>query len=411
MKVAVVGATGLVGSKMLEVLAQRNFPVTELIPVASEKSVGKTILFKDIPFSVCDYRTAIDAAPALALFSAGGSTSLELAPRFAEAGITVIDNSSAWRMDPRVPLIVPEVNPDAVSGYDKLNIVANPNCSTAQLVVALKPLHEKAVIKRVVVSTYQSVSGAGKEAMDELFTQTRALLTTGEVKVNKFPKRIAFNLIPHIDVFMNDGFTKEEWKMSEETKKTSVNMPRAIILSMAISTILYVLISVVAVKYIPIDQLKNSNAPLSLVFGTVTSSPAWIITIIALTATAGGVLAHVLSGSRLLYGMAEAGWLNKRLAVVHESRKTPTFAILVVVLLSSVLAIFLDLTFLASATSYLILIIFSLVNTSLIRIKLFRRKRKKGVFTVPALVPVMGLIFCLILIFTQTIDLIKHLAK
>jgi hypothetical protein len=199
--------------------------------------------------------------------------------------------------------------------------------------------------------------------------------------------------------------------LSEETKKTSVNMPRAIILSMAISTILYVLISVVAVKYIPIDQLKNSNAPLSLVFGTVTSSPAWIITIIALTATAGGVLAHVLSGSRLLYGMAEAGWLNKRLAVVHESRKTPTFAILVVVLLSSVLAIFLDLTFLASATSYLILIIFSLVNTSLIRIKLFRRKRKKGVFTVPALVPVMGLIFCLILIFTQTIDLIKHLAK
>jgi aspartate-semialdehyde dehydrogenase len=212
MKVAVVGATGLVGSKMLEVLAQRNFPVTELIPVASEKSVGKTILFKDIPFSVCDYRQAIDAAPALALFSAGGSTSLELAPRFAEAGITVIDNSSAWRMDPDKKLVVPEVNGQVLTAADK--IIANPNCSTIQLVVVLKPLHEKYRIKRIVVSTYQSVTGTGVNAVNQLMNERKGV--EGPMAY-KYP--IDLNAIPHIDSFLENGYTKEEMKMTNETKK------------------------------------------------------------------------------------------------------------------------------------------------------------------------------------------------
>jgi aspartate-semialdehyde dehydrogenase len=217
MKVAVVGATGLVGSKMLEVLAQRNFPVTELIPVASEKSVGKTILFKDIPFSVCDYRQAIDAAPALALFSAGGSTSLELAPRFAEAGITVIDNSSAWRMDPDKKLVVPEVNGQVLTAADK--IIANPNCSTIQLVCALNPLHQAAGLKRVVVSTYQSVSGAGQKGLSELSEQVTALFSQQQVEAKHFPHQIAFNCIPQIDLFEDNGYTKEEMKVIRESRK------------------------------------------------------------------------------------------------------------------------------------------------------------------------------------------------
>jgi aspartate-semialdehyde dehydrogenase len=212
MKVAVVGATGLVGSKMLEVLAQRNFPVTELIPVASEKSVGKTVYFKNKPFTVCDFRQAIDAAPALALFSAGGSTSLELAPQFAASGITVIDNSSAWRMDQDKKLVVPEVNGQVLTATDK--IIANPNCSTIQLVVVLKPLHEKYCIKRVVVSTYQSVTGTGVNAVNQLMNERKGV--DGPMAY-KYP--IDLNAIPHIDSFLENGYTKEEMKMTNETKK------------------------------------------------------------------------------------------------------------------------------------------------------------------------------------------------
>ncbi len=212
MKVAVVGATGLVGGKMLEVLAQRNFPVTELIPVASEKSVGKTVHFKNMPFAVCDHRQAIEAAPALALFSAGGSTSLELAPLFAEAGITVIDNSSAWRMNPDKKLVVPEVNGHVLTKNDK--IIANPNCSTIQLVVVLKPLHEKYRIKRIVVSTYQSVTGTGVNAVNQLMNERKGV--DGPMAY-KYP--IDLNAIPHIDSFLENGYTKEEMKMTNETKK------------------------------------------------------------------------------------------------------------------------------------------------------------------------------------------------
>jgi len=218
MKVAVVGATGLVGTKMLQVLAERNFPVTELIPVASEKSVGKEIIFKGKPYKVVSMTDAIAARPAVALFSAGGSTSLEWAPRFAEAGITVIDNSSAWRMDPAKPLVVPEINADVLTASDK--IIANPNCSTIQMVVALNPLHHKYGIKRIVVSTYQSVTGTGVKAVDQLQGE-RVKAVKGEDSgypmAYKYP--IDLNVIPQIDVFLDNGYTKEEMKMVNETKK------------------------------------------------------------------------------------------------------------------------------------------------------------------------------------------------
>lgn len=212
MKIAVVGATGLVGTKMLQVLAERNFPVTELLPVASERSIGKEVEFRGKPCKVVSMEDAIAAAPAIALFSAGGSTSLEWAPRFAEAGITVIDNSSAWRMDPSKPLIVPEVNAHVLRPEDK--IIANPNCSTIQMVVALNPLHNRYRIKRVVVSTYQSVTGTGKKAVDQLFNERQG--KEGEMA---YKYRIDLNAIPQIDVFLENGYTKEEMKMVNETRK------------------------------------------------------------------------------------------------------------------------------------------------------------------------------------------------
>lgn len=218
MKVAVVGATGLVGTKMLQVLAERNFPVTELIPVASEKSVGKEVSFKGKQYKVVSMTDAIAAKPAVALFSAGGGTSLEWAPKFAEAGITVIDNSSAWRMDPTKKLVVPEINADALTKDDK--IIANPNCSTIQMVVALNPLHKKYKSTRIVVSTYQSVTGTGVKAVDQLMGE-RALAVKGEQSAYpmayKYP--IDLNVIPQIDVFLDNGYTKEEMKMVLETKK------------------------------------------------------------------------------------------------------------------------------------------------------------------------------------------------
>ena len=218
-KVAVVGATGNVGREMLDILAERDFPADEVVAVASRRSQGVECSFGDKTLKVkaLDHFDFSDVD--ICLMSAGGAVSKEWSPKIAAQGAVVIDNSSAWRMDPDVPLIVPEVNADAVAGFTKKNIIANPNCSTAQLVVALKPLHDKAKIKRVVVATYQSVSGAGKEAMDELFSQSKAVFTLDEVESKKFPKRIAFNVIPHIDVFMEDGYTKEEWKMMVETKK------------------------------------------------------------------------------------------------------------------------------------------------------------------------------------------------
>ncbi len=212
MKVVVVGATGLVGSKMLQVLAERNFPVDELIPVASEKSIGKEVSFKGKQYKIVSADDAIATKPNVAIFSAGGSTSLELAPRFAEAGITVIDNSSAWRMDPSKKLVVPEVNAAVLTPQDK--IIANPNCSTIQLVVVLKPLHEKYRIKRVVVSTYQSVTGTGVKAVAQLMNERKGI--EGEMAY-KYP--IDLNAIPHIDVFLDNGYTKEEMKMTNETKK------------------------------------------------------------------------------------------------------------------------------------------------------------------------------------------------
>jgi aspartate-semialdehyde dehydrogenase len=218
-KVAVVGATGNVGREILDILAERNFPADEVVAVASRRSHGVECSFGDKTLKVkaLDHFDFSDVD--ICLMSAGGAVSKEWSPKIAAQGAVVIDNSSAWRMDPDVPLIVPEVNADAVTGFTKKNIIANPNCSTAQLVVALKPLHDKAKIKRVVVATYQSVSGAGKDAMDELFSQSKAVFTLDEVQTKKFPKRIAFNVIPHIDVFMEDGYTKEEWKMVVETKK------------------------------------------------------------------------------------------------------------------------------------------------------------------------------------------------
>jgi aspartate-semialdehyde dehydrogenase len=218
-KVAVVGATGNVGRAMLEILAERQFPTDEVVALASRRSLGVEVSFGDaiLKTKALDHYDFSDVD--ICLMSAGGSVSKEWSPKIAAAGAVVIDNSSAWRYDAEVPLIVPEVNADAVAGFRKKGIIANPNCSTAQLVVALKPLHDRAKIKRVVVATYQSVSGAGKEAMDELFAQTKAVYTASEIETKKFPKRIAFNLIPHIDVFMEDGYTKEEWKMMAETKK------------------------------------------------------------------------------------------------------------------------------------------------------------------------------------------------
>jgi len=212
MKVAVVGATGLVGTKMMQILAERNFPVSELIPVASEKSVGKMVSFKGKEYPVVSMESAIAARPAIALFSAGGSTSLEWAPKFAEAGIPVIDNSSAWRMDPDKKLVVPEVNAHVLTAADK--IIANPNCSTIQMVVALYPLHQQYTIKRIVVSTYQSVTGTGKKAVDQLFNERKGI--AGEMAY-KYP--IDLNAIPQIDVFLENGYTKEEMKMVKETKK------------------------------------------------------------------------------------------------------------------------------------------------------------------------------------------------
>ena len=213
MKIAVVGATGLVGSEILKVLEERNFPVSELIPVASERSVGKQVTFKGKPVTVVSYDDAIAAQPAIAIFSAGGSTSLELAPKFAEAGITVIDNSSAWRMDPIKKLVVPEVNAHVLTKADK--IIANPNCSTIQMVVVLEPLHKRYGIKRVVVSTYQSVTGTGKAAVDQLFAEREG--REGVEKV--YPHPIDLNVLPHIDVFLENGYTKEEMKMVKETTK------------------------------------------------------------------------------------------------------------------------------------------------------------------------------------------------
>jgi aspartate-semialdehyde dehydrogenase len=217
MKVAVVGATGLVGTKMLQVLQERKFPVTELIPVASEKSVGKEIEFAGKKYKVVGLQTAIDMQPAVALFSAGGTTSLEWAPRFAAAGITVIDNSSAWRMDPDKPLVVPEINASVLTAADK--IIANPNCSTIQMVVALNPLHKRYKIARIVVSTYQSVTGTGVKAVDQLQGERRKAFgeNTAYPMAYKYP--IDLNVIPQIDVFLDNGYTKEEMKMVKETCK------------------------------------------------------------------------------------------------------------------------------------------------------------------------------------------------
>lgn len=213
MKVAVVGATGLVGGEILKVLEERNFPVTEIIPVASERSIGKKISFKGKEYTVVGYDEAIALQPDVAVFSAGGSTSLAIAPKFAEAGITVVDNSSAWRMDPGKKLVVPEVNADVLTPEDK--IIANPNCSTIQMVVVMKPLHDRYKIKRVVVSTYQSVTGTGKAAVDQLFAER-----AGDESVPKvYPYTIDLNVLPHIDVFQENGYTKEEMKMIKETNK------------------------------------------------------------------------------------------------------------------------------------------------------------------------------------------------
>jgi aspartate-semialdehyde dehydrogenase len=218
-KVAVVGATGSVGREMLGVLAERSFPADEVVALASRKSQGVEVSYGDKTLK-CRALEHYDFSDVdICLMSAGGAVSKEWSPRIAAAGAVVIDNSSAWRYDSDVPLIVPEVNADAVAGFRKRGIIANPNCSTAQLVVALKPLHDRAKITRVVVATYQSVSGAGKEAIDELDRQTKAIYSLQEFETKKFPKRIAFNVIPHIDTFMEDGSTREEWKMMAETKK------------------------------------------------------------------------------------------------------------------------------------------------------------------------------------------------
>jgi aspartate-semialdehyde dehydrogenase len=218
-KVAVVGATGNVGREMFEILAERGFPASEVVALASRRSIGTEVSYGNRTLKVKAAEHYDFADTDICLMSAGSAVSKEWSPKIAAQGAVVIDNSSCWRYDTDVPLVVPEVNADAIEGFKKKNIIANPNCSTAQMVVALKPLHDAATIKRVVVATYQSVSGAGKDAMDELFAQTRAIFSAETPESQKFTKRIAFNVIPHIDVFMDDGFTKEEWKMSAETKK------------------------------------------------------------------------------------------------------------------------------------------------------------------------------------------------
>jgi aspartate-semialdehyde dehydrogenase len=218
-RVAVIGATGNVGREMLSMLVEREFPVSDVIALASERSVGSRVSFGDDELKVQDLAKFDFRGVDIALSSPGAKVSAAHSPRAGKAGCVVIDNTSHFRMDPDVPLVVPEVNPGAIAGFAKKNIIANPNCSTIQMVVALKPLHDAAKIKRVVVSTYQSVSGAGKDAMDELFNQTKAVYVNQQIERHKFTKQIAFNVIPHIDVFMDDGFTKEEWKMRAETKK------------------------------------------------------------------------------------------------------------------------------------------------------------------------------------------------
>ena len=218
-KIAVAGATGNVGREMLNILDERGFPADEVVALASRRSVGTEVSYGDRTLKVKALDGYDFSDTDICLMSAGGSVSKEWSPKIGRQGCVVIDNSSAWRYDADVPLIVPEVNPQAIDQFTRRNIIANPNCSTAQLLVALKPLHDRATIKRVVVATYQSVSGAGKEGMDELFTQTRAVFVADPVEAKKFTKRIAFNVIPHIDVFMEDGYTKEEWKMMAETKK------------------------------------------------------------------------------------------------------------------------------------------------------------------------------------------------
>src|SRR6266850_6055906 len=219
-RVAVVGATGNVGREILTTLAERNFPADDVVALASSRSIGREVSFgeDDIlrvqALDTYDFR-GID----IVLSSPGAKVSAVFAPRAAKAGAIVIDNTSRWRMEPDVPLVVPEVNPQAIAGYQKRGIIANPNCSTIQMVVALKPLHDLATIKRVVVATYQSVSGAGRAVMDELFSQTRSIYVNDPIKPEQLTKQIAFNVIPHIDVFMDDGDTKEEWKMAVETRK------------------------------------------------------------------------------------------------------------------------------------------------------------------------------------------------
>ena len=219
-RVVIAGATGNVGREMLNILAERQFPADEVVALASRRSLGTEVTFGDTTLKTKDLDTFDFTGYDIALFAIGSDATKKYAPIAAKAGCVVIDNSSLYRYDPDIPLIVPEVNPDAIEGYSKKNIIANPNCSTAQMVVALKPLHDRATIKRVVVSTYQSVSGAGKEGADELWEQTKSIYNpTSEVPPNKFQRQIAFNVIPQIDVFMDDGSTKEEWKMMVETKK------------------------------------------------------------------------------------------------------------------------------------------------------------------------------------------------
>ena len=218
-RIAVVGATGNVGRELFNILDERLFPADEVFAVASRRSIGKEVAYGDRTLKCHDLEQFDFSKVDLVLMSAGGKVAMEWATKIAATGAIVIDNSSAWRMDPDVPLVVPEVNGDAVLGYEKKRIIANPNCSTAQLVVALKPIHDAVGIRRVVVATYQSVSGAGKEAMDELWHQTRGIFVNDEPAPSVFQKEIAFNVIPQIDVFMDDGFTKEEWKMRVETKK------------------------------------------------------------------------------------------------------------------------------------------------------------------------------------------------
>ena len=218
-KIAVLGATGNVGQEMLNILAEREFPADEVVALASRRSQGTEVSYGERNLKVKSLDSYDFKGTDICLMATSGVMSAEWAPKIAAKGCVVIDNSSKWRMDPDVPLIVPEVNAAAIADYTKKNIIANPNCSTAQMVVALKPLHDAAGIRRIVVSTYQSVSGAGKEAMDELFTQTRAIFVNDNIVTENFTKQIAFNVIPHIDEFMEDGQTKEEWKMTVETKK------------------------------------------------------------------------------------------------------------------------------------------------------------------------------------------------